>query len=107
VSPSDPYEALAALAEAERELALDARYPELEALQARRAALVATLPARPPAAAGPHLRRAAEAQAHATAALQAAVGIARRQVVRLEHGRGAVAAYRTAAPAWPGHARRG
>jgi hypothetical protein len=104
---TDPYETLATLAETERELALATRYDELEAVQAQRAALVATLPARPPAGAEAHLRRAATAQAQATAALQAAVGVARRQVVRLEHGRGAVAAYRAPAPAWPGHARRG
>jgi hypothetical protein len=101
----DPYAALAALAEAERDLALAGRYDELEAVQARRAAVVAGLPARPPAAAEPHLRRAAAAQAQATAALASAVSAARGEVVRIEHGRGAVAAYRSIAPAWPGHAR--
>jgi hypothetical protein len=103
----DAYAALAALAEAERDLAAAGRYDELEAVQARRAALVAGLPARPPAAAEPHLRRAAAAQAQATAALTAAVSVARGQAVRIERGRGAVAAYRPAAPAWPGHSRRG
>jgi hypothetical protein len=102
---SDPYAQLAAMAEAERDLALAGRYDELAAVQARRAALVAALPDHPPAAAEPHLRRAAAAQAQATAALGAAVAIARREAVRVERGRGAVAAYRPAAPAWPGHAR--
>ena len=104
---ADPYATLAALAQAERDLALAGRYDELEAVQARRTALVAGLPAQPPAAAEPHLRRAAEAQAQATAALAAAVRVARAEAVRLERGRGAVAAYRPAPPAWPGHARTG
>jgi hypothetical protein len=110
VSPdgvSDPYAMVAALAEAERDLALEGRYDELETVQARRAAVAAGLPARPPAAAEPHLRRAAAAQAQATAALTAAVRVARSQAVRIEHGRGAVAAYRPAAPAWPSCSRRG
>jgi hypothetical protein len=102
-----PYITLAELAEAERDLALAGSYDELEAVQARRAALVAALPAQPPAAAEPHLRRAATAPAQATAALTAAVSVARRQAVRIDHGRGAVAAYRPAAPAWPGHSRLG
>jgi len=104
---TDPYATVAALAEAERDLALEGRYDELEAVQARRAALVAGLPSRPPAAAEPHLRRAAAAQAQATAALAGAVRAARAEAVRIDHGRGAVAAYRPAAPAWPGHSRRG
>jgi hypothetical protein len=104
---ADAYATVAALAEAERDLAVAGRYDELEALQVRRAALVARLPQQPPAAAEPHLRRAAAAQAQATAALAAAVRVARTEAVRLEHGRGAVAAYRPAAPAWPGHSHRG
>ena len=101
------YVTLAELAEAERDLALAGRYDELEALQARRTALVAGLPTQPPAAAEPHLRRAAAAQAQATAALAGAVRVARTEAVRVDHGRGVVAAYRPAAPAWPGHSRRG
>jgi hypothetical protein len=104
---ADPYAVVAALAEAERDLALAGRYDELEAVQARRTALVAGLPAQPPAGAEPHLRRAAAAQAQATAALAGAVRVARTEAVRVDHGRGVVAAYRPAAPAWPGHARRG
>ena len=100
-----PYAQLAAMAETERDLALAGRYDELAAVQARRASLFASLPDRPPAEAEPHLRRAAAAQAPATAALGAAVAVARREAVRVERGRGAVAAYRPAAPAWPGHAR--
>ncbi|MEA2267920.1 MAG: hypothetical protein QOC64_530 [Solirubrobacteraceae bacterium] len=104
---SDRYALLAALTEAERELAVEGRFEELPALQAQRAALVAELPAQAPASAEPHLRRAAQAQAQVTAALTAATGAARTQVVRLEHGRGAVAAYRPLAPAAPTLARRG
>jgi hypothetical protein len=104
---SDPYALVADLAEAERELASEGRIEELAALQARRAAFVAELPAQAPASAEPHLRRAAQAQAHVTAALAASTGAARGQVVRLEHGRGAVAAYRPAAPPAPSVTRRG
>ena len=104
---NDPYAALATLAEAERDLAVAGRYDDLDAVQARRNALVAGLPAQAPATAEPHLRRAAAAQAQATAALAAAVRVARTEIVRIENGRGAVAAYRPAAAAWPGHSRRG
>jgi len=104
---NDPYAALATLAEAERDLAVAGRYDDLDAVQARRNALVAGLPAQAPATAEPHLRRAAAAQAQATAALAAAVRVARTEIVRIENGRGAVAAYRPAAAAWPGHSPRG
>jgi hypothetical protein len=104
---SDRYALLAALAEAERELAVEGRIDELGPLQARRAALVAELPAQAPAGAEPHLRRAAQAQAQVTAALAAATRAAQAQVVRLERGRGVVAAYRPATPPAPGLARRG
>jgi hypothetical protein len=104
---SQAYRTLAELAETERDLALAGRYDELEAVQARRNAVVEGLPVQPPAAAELHLRRAAAAQAQATAALAAAVRVARTEAVRVDHGRGAVAAYRPAAPAWPGHSRRG
>ena len=101
------YARLAELAEAERDLALAGRVDELLAVQAERAALVASLPARAPEGARPWLVRAAEAQAEATAALSAAVAAARAEVVRVERGRTAVAAYRPAAPLASGVARRG
>jgi hypothetical protein len=99
VSAPDPYLQLAELAETERELAAAGRIEELLAVQERRAALVAGLPAQAPPSAREHLRRAAEAQAQTTAALAGALRAARSEAVRLERGRGAMAAYRPAGPA--------
>jgi hypothetical protein len=96
-----PYERLAALAEAERDLALAGRIDALASLQAQRTALVATLPDRAPVGAHPHLRRAAAAQAETTAALAAAMRAARSDAMRVEHGRTAVAAYRPGGPVAP------
>jgi hypothetical protein len=96
---SDAYAQLAALAETERELAVAGRIEELLAVQERRAALVAGLPAQAPAGAREHLRRAAAAQAEATAALAGALRAARSEAVRLDRGRGAMAAYRPAGAA--------
>ena len=99
MSAADPYATLAELAETERDLALAGAVDELLAVQERRAALVAGLPARAPRHARAHLARAAAAQAEATAALTVAAGAARGEIVRLEHGRTAVAAYRPAGAA--------
>ncbi len=54
-----PYEALARSIERELELIGEGAFEELEALHAERAALVASLPAVPPASARPALQRAA------------------------------------------------
>jgi hypothetical protein len=54
-----PYETLARIVERELELIGEGRLDELVALKAERAALVATLPERPPASARPALERAA------------------------------------------------
>jgi hypothetical protein len=97
----EPYERLAALAEAERDHALAGRIDALAAVQAQRAALVAALPDRAPAGAHPHLRRAGAAQAQTTAALVAAMRAARSDALRVEHGRTAVAAYRPGGPVAP------
>jgi hypothetical protein len=97
----EPYERLAALAEAERDHAVAGRIDALAEIQAHRAALLAALPAKAPAAAHPHLRRAAAAQAETTAALAAAMRAARSDAVRVEHGRAAVAAYRPGGPVAP------
>ena len=70
---SDPYLALVTLAERERAMVLDGRLDELEALAAERAALVAALPARPPASARPALERAAALQQATSAALAEAL----------------------------------
>jgi hypothetical protein len=99
--PLEPYERLASLAEAERDHALAGRIDELVAVQAQRAALLATLPRTAPAGAHPHLRRAAAAQAETTAALVAAMRAARSDAVRVDHGRTAVAAYRRGGPVAP------
>jgi hypothetical protein len=106
-APHGPYARLAELAEAERDLAIAGRIDELLAVQAERTALVAGLPPRAPEAARPWLVRAAAAQAEATAALEGAVAAARAEVLRVERGRTAVAAYRPVAPVVPGVARRG
>jgi hypothetical protein len=98
---SDPYARLAALAESERDHAVAGRLDGLREVQAERAALVATLPAMAPESAHAHLRRAAAAQAEATAALASAIRVARTDAVRVEHGRVAVAAYRPGGPVAP------
>ena len=54
------YARLVELLEAEAGLLREARYEEVPALQAEREALIATLPATPPAAARPLLERARE-----------------------------------------------
>ena len=108
MSPAhDAYERLAELAEAERDHAVAGRIDELLEVQAQGAALVATLPARAPEGARPHLERAASARAEVTAALAAAMRAARADAMHVEQGRVAMAAYRPVAPAVPGVAHRG
>jgi hypothetical protein len=97
----EPYARLATIAESERDLALEGRVDELRELQSRRDALMAALPVTAPEGARPHLLRAAAAQAETTAALATAMRIARADVVRVEHGRTAVAAYRPNGPVAP------
>jgi hypothetical protein len=87
------YEHLVVLAERELALVRAGRLTELPDLHARRAQVVATLPARPPEAARPSLERAAELQAQIGAALEAARDAAGRELGRLRRGRGAVRAY--------------
>jgi hypothetical protein len=107
VSPVEPYQRLAELAETERDHAVAGRIAELLAVQAEGAAIVATLPAKTPEGARPHLERAAAARAEITAALAAAMRAARADAMRVDQGRTAMAAYRPAAPVMPGIARRG
>jgi hypothetical protein len=107
VSPADPYRRLAELAEAQRDHAVAGRIDELLEVQAQGTALVATLPAKAPAGARPHLERAASARAEVTAALAAAMRAARADAMHVEQGRAAMAAYRPAGPAAPGIAHRG
>ena len=93
------YTELAALAELQRELALDGRIDELASLHAERAALIASLPPVPPRSAEAHLRRAAVAQEQTTAALATAARVIKAKIAQLDRGRSAIAAY--AAPASP------
>jgi hypothetical protein len=95
---SAAYIRLAELAERERDLALAGQVDEVLAVQAERTALIAGLPAAAPAEAQPYLRRAFAAQAETTAALGRGLRSVREEAVRLEHGRGAVAAYLPSAP---------
>jgi hypothetical protein len=59
MSPSQPYEALARSLERELELIGEGAFGELTALYAARQELIESLPAVPPAEAGPALQRAA------------------------------------------------
>jgi len=68
----DRYERLLALAKFERELALQEDFEGLEQLDAERREIVATLPAKPPAAARPLLVEMAHLQVATTAFLKEA-----------------------------------
>jgi hypothetical protein len=59
MTAAQPYEALARSIERELELIGDGAFAELDTLRAERAALIASLPAVPPADARPALQRAA------------------------------------------------
>ena len=95
---SAAYIRLAELAERERDLAVAGHVDDVLAVQAERAALISSLPATSPAEAQPYLRRAFAAQAETTVALGRGLRSVREEAVRLEHGRGAVAAYLPSAP---------
>ena len=69
---TDAYKRLLTLAKLEHELALQSDLEGLERLDAERRAIVATLPAKPPAAAKPALVEMARIQAETTAVLQEA-----------------------------------
>lgn len=90
---SDPYAALVGFAEREHAMVAGERYDELAALAAERRALIATLPATPPASARPHLERAASLQMATTAALQAALAVTRREMKAVDTRGQAVRAY--------------
>jgi hypothetical protein len=91
-----PYQALVALAEEERALALDGRWDELSDLLDRRGAVMAALPADDPAAARPLLERALAAHAQAHAAMGAARAGLLAELGGAGHTRAAVAGYRSA-----------
>jgi hypothetical protein len=90
-----PYEALVALAEQERSLALDGRWDELSDLLARRAAVMGALPSIDPVAARPLLARALSAHAQAHAAMGAARAGLLDELGGAGRTRDAVAGYRS------------
>jgi hypothetical protein len=87
------YEQLAELFEQELELVRTGRYDALDELDAKRAELIATLPATPPVEARAALLRAGAAQSQSEGLLTGAVAIQRQQLVRLERGREVLGAY--------------
>lgn len=94
-----PYERLAELAEAELALCEEGRFEELEARYAEAAAIVATLPARPPAAAREALERAKRAQDATAALLAAGLEDARAELAQARRGRDAARSYGAVATA--------
>ena len=92
-TPADPYRALVGLAERERELVAEGRMEELLELDARRRAIIRTLPPAPPREAALLLRRCAELQAETSAALEGAMRAAELELQRLGTGRAAVRGY--------------
>lgn len=96
MSAVSAYEALAALAERELDLVSrpEALTPEaLEQIARERDALVATLPARPPAEAAPALARAAALRERITAELAARVAEVGRSLHDVARGRRTVRGY--------------
>jgi hypothetical protein len=87
------YAELVELAERELELVHVGELELAERLQARRAAVVAELPATPPAEARPLLEAAAEIQRKTEAALQRDIAQAAAELSSIRRGRHAVQAY--------------
>ena len=88
-----PYEALAALAERELDLVATGALDDLPALHAERSALVAALPAVPPAAARPALERAWELQRMVSAVIEQRLREAGGELGRVARGRTAMHGY--------------
>lgn len=88
-----PYDALAQLAERELELVNAGAMDSLSEIYDRRRALVATLPAAPPATARPALERAAELHARVIAVLEERLRDTGAELRRLSHGRTAMRGY--------------
>jgi hypothetical protein len=87
------YDALAELATRELELVSAGEMEGLPGLRAERTALIAELPATPPAAARPALERAAAAQARISALLEERMRERGNELSKLNHGRTAVRGY--------------
>jgi hypothetical protein len=102
-----PYERLAELAATELSLVREGRVEELAVAQADRVALMAALPATPPAAARGALQRTRALQAELVAELGAGRDAAGRELSHLRRGRGAVRAYGHVSAASPSADRRG
>ena len=88
-----PYDALADIAQRELELVSAGAVDRLSELHAQRHAIVATLPAKPPASARPALERAAELHARVTALLEERMRETGVELRRLSHGRTAMRGY--------------
>jgi hypothetical protein len=93
------YQRLAALAVRELAAAQAGDLDDLHELQAERATLQAALPPAPPPAARAMLERAAELQAEVSAVLELGLAQTGAEMARMQRGRGALGAYRPAAPA--------
>jgi hypothetical protein len=87
------YEMLANIAERELELVTTGAIDALPPLHARREALVASLPPRPPAWARNALERAAAVQSQVTSELEARKAAVAAELGRLGRGRTAVRGY--------------
>lgn len=87
------YEMLAQLAEDELDLVTAGAMEQLPDVHTRRAAIVASLPPRPPAEARAALERAAAAQARVTTVLETRKRALAAELGRLGHGRVAVRGY--------------
>jgi hypothetical protein len=98
MTAADPYEAIAALAERELALVTAHRLPSLEDLDEllrQRDALVASLPAVPPAEAAPALARAMALQERTTVELTRRAAEVRRSLGDVELGRRVARGYGT------------
>jgi hypothetical protein len=89
----NPYELLADLAAAELELVKKGEYGTVSVLHDERRTLVSQLPAQAPSSALGSLERAAELQRETSAAIAAAIAVAREELTRFEQGRTVVQAY--------------
>jgi hypothetical protein len=92
---TSPWEQLVALAERERELALEGRWEELAVAGEERLRRARALPA-PPAAAREHLVRLSELQAQISAAIASARAFTLRKIGSMDRGRTAVHGYGSA-----------
>ncbi len=90
---TDPYDALLELTEREHQLVVDGAWEELAAVDQRRRELLASLPARPPAAARHALTRAVALQTATTALISTQVRELRRSLGHVARGRVAVQGY--------------